>query len=70
VYLSDRVIVMSARPGRIIEDVRVDIPRPRELEIKRSPRFTEIEDHIWSLIVTQVKHLMASEREAAEAART
>jgi NitT/TauT family transport system ATP-binding protein len=70
VYLSDRVIVMGARPGRIIDDVRVDIPRPRELEVKRSTRFTEIEDHIWGLIVTQVKHSMATERQAVEAART
>lgn len=70
VYLSDRVIVMGARPGRIIEDVRVDIPRPRELDVKRTPRFTEIEDHIWGLIVSQVKHSMASERQVAEAART
>ena len=70
VYLSDRVVVMGARPGRIIDDVRVDIPRPRELDVKRSPRFTQIEDHIWGLIVSQVKHSMASERQVAEAARS
>jgi NitT/TauT family transport system ATP-binding protein len=69
VYLSDRVIVMGARPGRVIADVRVDIPRPRQLDVKRSSRFTEIEDRIWSLIVSQVKHSMASERLVAEAAR-
>ena len=50
VYLSDRVIVMSARPGRITADITIDLPRPRELDIKRSPRFHELEDQIWQLI--------------------
>ncbi len=50
VYLSDRVIVMSARPGRITADITIDLQRPRELDIKRSPRFHELEDQIWQLI--------------------
>ena len=37
IYLSDRVLVMSARPGRILADIAIDLPRPRELEIKRTP---------------------------------
>jgi NitT/TauT family transport system ATP-binding protein len=62
VYLSDRVIVMSARPGRIIADVAIDIPRPRGLAVKRTPRFHEYSDQIWALIEDQVKQTMASEQ--------
>jgi NitT/TauT family transport system ATP-binding protein len=50
VYLSDRVIVMSARPGRILADVRIDLPRPRDLDLKRTARFAEYADRVWELI--------------------
>ncbi len=53
VYLSDRVIVMSARPGRILADITVDLGRPRELEVKRSPEFTRYADQIWRLLASQ-----------------
>jgi len=40
IYLSDRVVVMQARPGRIKEEVIIDLPRPRwEGDIKADPRF-------------------------------
>jgi len=39
VFLADRVLVMSARPGRIMDDVQVDIPRPRRLEAMNLPDF-------------------------------
>jgi NitT/TauT family transport system ATP-binding protein len=55
IYLSDRVLVMSARPGRILEDITVDIPRPRRLEVKRTPAFIEYADRIWNLIATQLR---------------
>ncbi|MCO6451603.1 MAG: ABC transporter ATP-binding protein [Caldilineales bacterium] len=53
VYLSDRVIVMSTRPGRIQEIITVNMPRPRPLNSKRQPAFLELEDHIWSLLQKQ-----------------
>ena len=55
IYLSDRVLVMSARPGRILADITIDLPRPRELEIKRTPKFIEYADEVWGLIATQLK---------------
>jgi NitT/TauT family transport system ATP-binding protein len=55
IYLSDRVIVMSARPGRILADIPVDLPRPRELHIKRTPGFVALVDRIWELISTQLR---------------
>src|SRR2546421_3207208 len=50
VYLADRVVVMSARPGRIKDVFRVPFSRPRTLALKRDPRFLEIEDAIWQLV--------------------
>ena len=39
VYLADRVLVMGPRPGRIIGEVRIGLPRPRQLEMAESPDF-------------------------------
>ena len=39
VYLADEVIVMSARPGRIVHRSRIDLPRPRTLEMTFTDAF-------------------------------
>jgi NitT/TauT family transport system ATP-binding protein len=47
IYLSDRVVVMQARPGRIKEEVAVDLPRPRwEGDVKADPRFAQLRAHL------------------------
>ncbi|HIW62208.1 MAG TPA: ABC transporter ATP-binding protein [Candidatus Stackebrandtia excrementipullorum] len=55
VYLADRVVVLSARPGTVREIVEVDFERPRDLSLKRTPEFGHIVDHIWSLIEDEVR---------------
>jgi NitT/TauT family transport system ATP-binding protein len=50
VYLADRVVVFTARPGRVKEILTVDLARPRDLRVKRDPRFIEIERRIWESI--------------------
>lgn len=41
VFLSDRVLVMSRRPGRVLEDLHIDLPRPRRIEARDTPAFAE-----------------------------
>jgi NitT/TauT family transport system ATP-binding protein len=55
VYLGDRIVVLSARPGRIKEEVKIDLPRPRELEIKKSLRCHEYRNYIWDLIRSEAQ---------------
>ncbi|MFI5000151.1 MAG: ABC transporter ATP-binding protein [Reyranellales bacterium] len=50
VYLSDRVLVMSRRPGRIIEDIRIPFGRPRRLEIGETVEFNKLCGHLRSKI--------------------
>ena len=66
VFLADRVIVFSARPGRIKREVEVDLPRPRGRETRRSDRFREIEDLLHDSIQEEV--LAAAKRELARGA--
>jgi NitT/TauT family transport system ATP-binding protein len=39
VYLADRVLVMTPRPGRIMDELQIDLPRPRGLEVMNTPEF-------------------------------
>ena len=59
VFLSDRVVVMARRPGRVIADITIDIPRPRTLAVKRTTQFVEYEDRIWKLIAGDVQDAAA-----------
>jgi NitT/TauT family transport system ATP-binding protein len=54
VFLSDRVIVFAARPGRVKEIIGIDLPRPRPFAIKRTREFIAYVDRIWSLLEEEV----------------
>ena len=48
VYLSDRVVVMTPRPGRIAEVLDVPLPRPRLADaVRRDPKFVDLTNYIW-----------------------
>ncbi len=52
VILADRVIVMSAAPGRVVADIDVHIPRPRRFEIVDQPQFVELTRQVRSYLTT------------------
>ena len=49
VFLSDRVVVMAARPGRIIADLPVGFAGPRRLSLRTTPEFAELERQIYAI---------------------
>lgn len=55
VFLGDRVVVMSARPGRVIEDIPIELERPRDSEVKKSQRMVDYHSHLWDLLRTQAE---------------
>jgi NitT/TauT family transport system ATP-binding protein len=64
VYLADRVVVMSARPGRVKDVFRIPFDRPRTLSLKRDPKFLEIEDAIWGLVEEKPEAMNLAESSA------
>ncbi len=62
VFLSDRVLVFARRPGRLVENVRIDLPRPRALAMKRTPEFVAYVDRIWRLIEDDVRASVIEEK--------
>jgi NitT/TauT family transport system ATP-binding protein len=52
VFLSDRVLVMGTRPGRLIAEVRIDLPRPRRLELLQDEQFFALSAHLTGLLLS------------------
>jgi NitT/TauT family transport system ATP-binding protein len=66
VYLSDRVAVMNSGPGRVREMIDIDLPRPRDLDVKRTPTFIAYTDRIWRLIGHDARESAALPADGAE----
>jgi len=58
VLLGDRVLVMSGGPGRILQDIKVPLGRPRDLE-RGCPQVEEIRWHIWKMLKEEVRRGLA-----------
>jgi NitT/TauT family transport system ATP-binding protein len=54
IFLADRVIVLSSRPSRVIRELRIDLPRPRALDIENGAEFRAYRRQLWDALEEQV----------------
>ena len=55
ILLADRVLVMSGRPGTILDEIEVPLPRPRDLQDRGHPEVAELERRLWSRLEDDVR---------------
>jgi NitT/TauT family transport system ATP-binding protein len=56
IYFSDRILVFGTNPGRIVEEVKVMLDRPRQADLVRASReFAEIREHLWCLLSRELQ---------------
>lgn len=60
ILLGDRVVVMSARPGKVVADFRVPFERPRSPELRGTAEFAALEQEIWEILRVEVNRVMES----------
>lgn len=68
IYLADRVIVLSARPTTVRLDIKIDLPRPREVDMVTSPEFAEYEKELIETLHEESRKAMAQQMPAGTAA--
>jgi NitT/TauT family transport system ATP-binding protein len=66
ILLADKVLVMTARPGRIAMEIAVDLPRPRTMATTHEPAFGALFDRIYGLLRDEVLRAMTNEAESAQ----
>ena len=54
ICLGDRAIVFTARPGRLKEEVKIDLPRPRSIEVKKTAAYLAYRNRVWDLLRDEV----------------
>lgn len=59
--LSTRMVIMSARPGRVACDLPNDLPMPRDAQVQLSPRYNELKSQIWNTVQTEVMRSLESQ---------
>ena len=62
IILGDRVLVMSARPGRIKAEITVPFARPRSEAVRGAPEFVELTRELWQMLRQETERAMLTER--------
>ena len=55
VLMGDRVLVLKGRPSHIDETVDIDLPRPRNRDTLRLPRFGELRERVWGTLMGEAR---------------
>lgn len=58
IYMADRLLIMTARPGKIKQLVNIDLPRPRTYETRKSVPFCELCAHVWRMLKDEAMNSM------------
>jgi NitT/TauT family transport system ATP-binding protein len=61
VFLADRVVIMTAHPGTVKSEFRVDLPRPRDLTTTATPEFAALTGSVWAALRDEVTRAMAEQ---------
>jgi NitT/TauT family transport system ATP-binding protein len=67
IFLADRILVMTARPGRIRESIPVRLPRPRGERTRYDPEYLELHEKLWSMIRGDAERAILGEAGGAPA---
>jgi len=54
VFLGDRVVLLSARPGRVAHDITIELDRPRDAETKKSKQLLDYHNELWDLLRVEI----------------
>ncbi len=66
VFLADRIVVMTARPGKVKALIEVREPHPRSPDFMLAPHFSEIRNHLYELLRDEIRHTVDAMREARD----
>ena len=65
IFLADRLAIMTFQPGKIKEEIEVDLPRPREFQMMATPQFMKIRAHALDLLYQEASKALAAGRKSA-----
>jgi len=65
IFLADHLVIMTFQPGKIKEEIEIDLPRPREFKVMATPRFMELRAHALDLLFEEASKALAAGRKSA-----